>query len=134
MGFSEPRARDAHEVRRAPQLADAAAADISHAAAQPTDHLKEDVDDGSLVGNAAFDALRYELAHRHLAFLEIAIGAAILHGRERAHTANHLEAAALEQERFARTFLGAREHRAHHHARRACRERFHDVARVLDST
>ena len=71
---------------------------------------------------------------RHLAFLEVPVGAAVLH-RATAMPMPRiiLKRRPFEQERLARALLGAGEHGAHHHARRAGRERLHDVAGVLDA-
>src|SRR6185503_6874025 len=112
---------------------DAAAAHVAHAAAQPPDHLEEHVEHGALVRYAPLDPFRHELLRRQLALLEVPVGAAVLHGGEAAHAAHHLEAPALEQERLARALLGASQHRAHHHARRAGGERLDRIARVLDA-
>ena len=121
-----------NSVSRA-QLVDRRAADVAHAAAKTADHLEQHVAHGAAIRHAPLDALGHQLLRRQLALLEVAIGASVLHRRETAHAAHHLEAASLEQERFARALLRAGEHRAHHHARRARGERLHGVARVLDA-
>ena len=88
---------------------------------------------GPLYGHPSLDPFRHELGGRHLALLEVPVGRALLHRREAPHAADHLEAAALVEQRLAGALLGAGEHRAHHHAVGAGGERLHDVAGVLDA-
>jgi len=115
------------------ELVDGAAPHVAHPAAQPADHLEEHVGHRALVGHAPLDALGDELLRAHLAVLEVAVGRAVLHGGERAHAADHLEAAPLHEDPLAGALLGAGEHRAHHHRLGAGGERLDDVARVLDA-
>jgi hypothetical protein len=96
-----------HELGLGPERIDGGGAGIAHARSQAADHLVEHVGDGTLVGDAPFDAFRHELLGGDLAVLEVAVGAAILHRGERAHAADHLEATALGEDRFARALLGA---------------------------
>ena len=65
--------------------------------------------------------------------LEVAVGRAFAHRADRAHAAVLLVRAALEQDDVAGRLLGAGEHAAHHHGRRAGRDRLRDVARVADA-
>src|SRR2546427_1963454 len=111
----------------------AAHAAVPHAAAQPAHHLEDHVGHGPLVRHSALDPLGDELGGRDLALLEVAVRRAFFHGAETAHAPDHLEAAALEQERLARALFGAAEERAHHHAGGAGGEGLHHVARVLDA-
>src|SRR5207237_4118080 len=132
MRFAQTCRGDANELGLRAQLIDVRASYISHSTAQTADHLEEHVTRRTLVWDASLDPFRHQFPGGHLAFLEISVGATVLHRGEATHAANHLEAAALQQQRFSRTLLRTGEHRAHHHARRASRERFHDVARVFD--
>src|SRR4029079_10312731 len=103
--------------------ADRRAAHVAHAAPQAPNHLKEDVAHRSLVRYAPLDPFRHELSWGELTALEIPVGAAVLHRRQTAHAAHHLEAAPLEEERLAGALLGSGEHRSHHHAGGAGGER-----------
>src|SRR5205823_11910705 len=115
------------------ERADVADAAIAHAAAQTAHHLEDHVGHRTAIWHAPFDPLGHELLQRHLALLEIAIRRSFFHGGETAHAANHFEASTFQQERFAGTFFGACEHRAHHHAFGAGRERLYRIARILDA-
>ena len=92
-----------------------------------------------LYGHLSFDAFGNELGaadrsgRARLAFLEVAIGRALLHRADRAHAAVALVGAALEQDDLARRFLGAGERAAHHHRVGAGGDRLGDVARVADA-
>src|SRR6185436_15684339 len=132
VGLAQSCAGNAYELRLRAELLDVGATDIAHSAAQTAYHLEKHVADRTLVWDAALYSFRYQFLGAHLAFLEVSIGAAVLHRGETAHAADHLESASLEQERFPRTFLRAGEHRAHHHARRTGRQRFHDITCILD--
>ena len=70
---------------------------------------------------------------RSSAILEVAVGAALLHGAERAHAAIALVRAALVELDLAGRLLGAREQAAEHHARRAGGDRLGDVAGIADA-
>src|SRR6476660_4616792 len=94
MRFPKTGARDAYELRFRSQFVDRRAADVAHSAAEPTDHLEEHVAHRTTIGHAPFDAFGNELLRRQLAFLEIAVGTSVLHRREAAHAAHHLEATA----------------------------------------
>ena len=124
---------DPNELGVRAQLVDRAAPHVAHAAAQSADHLEQHVGHGTAIRHASLDPFGHQLLRRQLALLEIAIGAAVLHRRQAAHAAHHLEAAAFEQERLARALLRAGQHRAHHDARRARGERLDGVARILDA-
>src|SRR5690348_14494327 len=110
MRLTKSGAGDAYEFGLRTKLIDVRASYISHSTAQAADHLEEDVAHWSLVGNASFDSFRYQLPGRHLSFLEVPVGAPVLHRGETPHAANHLEATTLQQQRFARAFLGAGQH------------------------
>src|SRR5205807_725584 len=94
--LAESRARDAHELRFSTELFDIRAPYISHSATQTADHLEEHIAHRALERDSALDSLGHQLPGGHLAFLEIAIGAAVLHRGQAPHAANHLEATALE--------------------------------------
>ena len=65
--------------------------------------------------------------------LEIAVGRALLHRRERSHAAVGLVGAPLEELDLARRFLGSREQAADHHHVGAGGDRLCDVAGVADA-
>ncbi len=65
--------------------------------------------------------------------LEIAVGGAARHGRERSHAAIGFVGAALVEIDLAGAFVRAREQRADHDASRAAGERLRDVARIFDA-
>src|SRR4051794_31427161 len=134
MRLAQTGRRYAHELRLGAERADRRAANVAHAASETADHLEEHVAHGSLVRYPTLDPFRHELARRELALLEVPIGAPVLHRRQAAHAAHHLEATPLEQECLTGALFGAGEHRSHHHALRAGGERLHGVARILDST
>ena len=117
-------------------LLDGGAAAVAHAGAQAAGHLVDDGDHRALVGHAALDAFGHQLVGVRVAggrFLEVAVGAALLHGADRAHAAVALVAAALVQHDLARRLFGAGEHAAHHHGAGAGRDGLGDVARVADA-
>src|SRR5690606_30720001 len=67
------------------------------------------------------------------AFLEIAVGTALLHGANAAHASVALVTAPLEEHDFAGRFFGASEHATHHHGAGACGNGFGYVARVANA-
>src|SRR5450759_40536 len=77
--LAQSRGGNAHETSLCAKLLDRAATDVAHSAAQATDHLEQHVGDRPSVRHAALYPLRNELLRRELAFLEVAVGAAILH-------------------------------------------------------
>src|SRR5947207_1239788 len=99
--LAESRRSNTHELRFSAELLDAGTANVPHSAAQSADHLEQHIAHRSLIGNAPLDSLGNQLLSRHLSFLEVSVGAAVLHGGEAAHASDHLEATPLEQERFA---------------------------------
>src|SRR4029453_7170600 len=129
MRLPKARRRDAEKLGFGAELIDRRASDVTHSAAQASDHLEQHVAYGAAIRHATFNSLRNQLPRRQLSFLEIAIGASILHRGEAAHPAYHLEATSLEQEALARALLGARQHGSHHHACRTGGERLHGIAR-----
>src|SRR5262249_24934573 len=122
MRFTKPSCRDSHELGFGAQLVDRRTAYVTHAAAETADHLIQHVRHRTAIWNTSLDAFWDQLLWGKLAFLEIAVGAAVLHGRHAAHAAHHLETTALQEERLPRALLSAREHRPHHDARCASRE------------
>src|SRR5260370_40741706 len=62
--LAQSRGRDLDEFGLAPQRGHIADAAVAHAAAQPADHLEEDIGGGALLGPPAPDALLHELARR----------------------------------------------------------------------
>src|SRR4051812_15016693 len=115
MRLAKARGRDSDELRLTAEVVDRSASDIAHTAAKSADHLKEHVRHGPPIGHSTFDSFGNELLRRQLAFLEVTIGAAVLHRGKTPHAAHHLEATALEEKRLAGTFFGSGEHRSHHH-------------------
>ena len=67
------------------------------------------------------------------ALLEVAVGAAFLHGVDGAHAAVDFVGAALIKNGFARAFLGAGEERADHDGMSADYKGLDDVAGELDA-
>src|SRR5438270_2694157 len=116
MALTQAGGGDADELRPL-HLLDRRRAAIAHRLAQPTDELVQDPRQRPLVGNAALDALRYELVDVLDVALEVAVArrAARAHGPERAHPAVFLEAFALLQHDLAGALVGAGEQRARHH-------------------
>src|SRR5918994_114770 len=84
------------------QLRNGTYAAISHTAAEPTNHLVQNVRYRPLVRHTPLDSLGHHFGGRHLAFLEVPVGGAILHRRKASHAPDHLEAAALGEYRFSR--------------------------------
>ena len=82
--------------------------------------------------DAAFDALRHQFAAAG-GFLRVAVGRALRHRAHGTHAAIALESAALVKNGLARTFFGARQQAADHHAIGAGRDGLGDVARKFDA-
>src|SRR3569623_1546207 len=120
----------AHEHRLGAHLLDVAATGVTHARAQAAHQLMNDRDHRAFVRHTAFDTLGHQLFHIQLAFLEIAVAGAALHGAQRAHAAIRFVRAALIQLHFARRFLSAGEHAAHHHAIGAGDDGLGEIARI----
>src|SRR6185369_7395370 len=85
------------------------------------------------VRDSSFDAFRHELRHLPLAALAIAVATAFLHRRNRTHAAISFERAALEENYFAGAFIRSGKKRPYHNGVCARRNRFSDVARILDA-
>jgi hypothetical protein len=68
-----------------------------------------------------------------LDFLEVAVGAALLHGADAAHATVALVAAALVQHDFARRLFGAGKHAAHHDGAGTRGDGLGNVAAVADA-
>ena len=91
------------------------------------------------MGNAAFDAFRYQFladVRRPLEIevvLEVAVAAAAAHRADRAHAAVFLEAAALVEDQFAGALVGAGEQIADHRRAAANGQGLGDVARESDA-
>src|SRR5579875_3829744 len=90
---------------------------VSHAAAQTTDHLIENLTDRSPICYAAFDAFGYELLRitSLLVPLEIAITRSCLHGTDGPHTAIHLKLPTLINLNFSWAFGRASQQASDHH-------------------
>src|SRR4051794_12279776 len=73
---------DLDHLHIALELWNRADATIPHAAAKPSNHLIEHIRNRTLVGHSALDPLGHHLGGGHLAFLEVAVGRAILHSGE----------------------------------------------------
>src|SRR6185437_14490751 len=130
--FTQSGRSDANKFGLGPEFVNSPAPSIPHSSTQPAYHLEQDVSGRPLVRDPSFDPLRHQLLGRHLTFLEVPVCTSILHRGKAAHAANHLEATPFHENRFARTFLGSREHRSHHDARCASGKRLYNVAGVLD--
>ena len=118
MAFANAGGGDLHKLGLVLHLLDGGATTVAHAGAQATGHLVNDVDHGTLVGHATFNAFRHKLVRIRVAaagFLEITVGASLLHGANRAHAAVTLVTAALKQNHFTGCLFGTGEHAAHHH-------------------
>src|SRR5436305_8404190 len=100
MRFAKAGRRYADELRLRAKRLDRRASNVAHAASQAADHLKEHVANRSLVRHAPLNALGHQLPRRQFTLLEIPVRAAVLHCRKASHSANHLEATTLEQERL----------------------------------
>ena len=83
------------------------------------------------MGHASFDAFRNELFVRG-ASLAVAVFASLAHGSQRAHAAVNLVRTTLVQHEIAWSLVGARKERPDHYAGSPRRDRFGDIARVLD--
>ena len=94
---------------------------VAHACSQPAHELEYHLGKRTFVGNAALDTLGYEFAP---GFLRVAVGTALRHGAQGAHSAIALKRAALVENRLAGAFLGTREQAADHDAIRARRDGF----------
>src|SRR3569833_1580547 len=130
MALAHAGASHTHEHRLGAHLLDVAATGVTHARAQTAHQLMDDRDHRAFVRHTAFDTLGHQLFHFLLAFLEIAVAGAALHGAQRAHAAIRFVRAALIQLHFARRFLGAGKHAAHHHAIGAGDDGLCEIARI----
>src|SRR5690348_16856444 len=135
MRLAHARRRDLHELRARGKVADRRTSAVTHRSAQAAGQLQDHVRERALVRYATFDALGHELLGDTLALgiLEVAIGAAGLHGADRSHAAIALVRTALIELDVARRLLGAREEASEHHARRTRGDRLRDVARISDA-
>src|SRR3569833_1616162 len=82
MALTHARAGHAHEHGLGAHLVDVPATGVTHARAQTAHELVDDGDHRALVRHASLDALRHELLDLDLAFLEVAVAGAALHGTE----------------------------------------------------
>src|SRR3569832_1368973 len=130
MALTHARAGHAHEHGLGAHLVDVPATGVTHARAQTAHELVDDGDHRALVRHASLAALRHELLALDLAFLEVAVAGAALHGTECAHAAIGFVRAALIQLDLAGRLLRAREHAAHHHAIGARDDGLGEVARI----
>src|SRR5574338_1599655 len=76
---------DLHELHIAPKCLDITHAAVAHPAPEPAHHLEKDVGDRAPVRHPSLDALRHHLGRCQLAFLEVAVSRAILHGGKAPH-------------------------------------------------
>ena len=135
MAFAHARSGDLDKFRLVAHLFDGGAAAVAHAGTDAASHLEDDRDQRALVGDSALDPFGHQLVGVRIAgsrFLEIAVGAALLHGADRAHAAIALVTAALEQDDLSGRLLRAGEHAAHHYRAGAGRDGFGNIARVAD--
>src|SRR5687767_10865554 len=88
MALPKSGASDLHELRLLSQLLQRGRPDVTHPRSETADELSHRFGQGTLKGNAPFDALR----HHYSAFfdLEIPIRRALLHRADRAHSSVHL--------------------------------------------
>jgi hypothetical protein len=122
-------AGDFHELSARAHRLDVLAAAVAHARAHSAHQLLDHPHDRALVRHAPLDALGHELVGVNRRILEIAVGRALLHRRQRTHAPVRLVRAPLEQLDLARRLLGAGEQAPQHHRVRARGDRFGDVAR-----
>mmetsp|Transcript_9414 Transcript_9414/g.24380 ORF Transcript_9414/g.24380 Transcript_9414/m.24380 type:complete len:350 (+) Transcript_9414:98-1147(+) len=131
------RARARVEAQRAViqsllQVGDGLAPHVLQRVLEAGDEVRQVAVERALVRNIA----RHALCDLHLVtHREVAVGAAALrvHRVERAHPAVLLEPDTILVDVLAWRLLGAREHRAHHHARSARSERLADLPHVADT-
>src|SRR5690348_14658770 len=133
VGFAHARGGDLDEIRLRAHLVDGAAPGVAHARADSAHELQDDRGDGTLVRDAALDALGNQLVRVVLGVLEVAVARALLHRAQRSHAAIRLVRTALEELDLAGRLLAAGEEAAQHHARGAGGDRLRDVARVADA-
>ena len=139
MAFPHAGRRDADQLRVAPERLQVRRPAVPHAGPQAALELVDHRRDAPLVRHAPLDALGHELPRgvvrggRVEVLLEVAVRAAAPQRPDRTHPAVVLEAAALVEDEFARTLVGAGEQAAHHHRAGADRERLGDVAGVADA-
>ena len=90
------------------ELIDSGGTTVTHAGAQATDHLIDDLLNGALVRHTASDALGHQFLHLLRVTLEVTVLRTVFlfHGFERAHTTVALELTAVVDNRVARTLLG----------------------------
>src|SRR5471030_539355 len=118
VGLSHASTGDAYEFRLGAHLFDVGAAGVTHGRTQATHQLMDDRGQRTFIGNAAFDAFRYQLLGAFRGVLEVTVRRALRlgHCTQRTHAAVRLVRTTLEQFDFARSLFGTGEHRAHHHA------------------
>ena len=136
MAFADAGGGDFHKLGFLLHLRDGGAAAVAHAGTDAAGHLVDDGHHRALVRHAPFNAFGHELVGVGVAgarLLEVAVGAALLHGTDGAHATVALVAAALEQNHFARRLFGTGKHAAHHDRAGTCRERLGNVAAVADA-
>ncbi len=124
-------AGNAHELRLLAQFLQVAGADVAHRRAQAAGELVQDVAERAFERHLTLDAFGHELQRVLDVLLEVAVGRAARHGRDRAHAAITLVRAALIQIDLAGALLGAGEQIADHRALRARRERLGEIAGEL---
>ena len=114
------------------QVFQTGAAGVAHAGAQSAHQLVNDIDQRSLVRDAAFNSFRHQLVAIAHALLEIAILGAVLHGPQRTHAPVALVRPALVELDLSGRFVGARQQPADHDAVGACGNRLGDVPGKAD--
>src|SRR6218665_349679 len=100
MAFADAGRGDLYKLGLVAHLFDGGTTTVTHAGTQATGHLEDDGNHGAFVGYTAFDAFGHQLVGLPITrgrFLEVAVGAALLHGPDGAHAAVTFVAAALEQ-------------------------------------
>ena len=113
---------------------DGLATTVSHRGADTANQLEDDGVDAALVRNTGFDTFRNQLVRLVFGFvLEVTVCRTALHGTDTAHAAISLVTAALIEDDFAGSFIGTREHAAHHDGRCTGRQCLGDVAGETDA-
>ena len=130
MAFTQARRRDLTEGGVLEQVVEGAGTHITHTGTQTAHELVDGFHHMATVRHAAHDAFGDQLL---AAFLEVTVGAAVLHGVDGAHAAVDLVGTALVEDGFARAFFGTGEQGADHHGVGAHHEGLDDVTGELDA-
>ena len=116
------------------QFLDVVSSAVAHTATQTTHHLIDDLLYGALVGNTSGDAFGNQLLGLLDTSLEIAVGTALLHGLQRAHSAVCLELTSVVEDGLTGCLFRTGHQRTHHHAVTSGSQCLHHVTAVTQST